>query len=122
MRNARETRGAHHGVAAGFEGGGGARPALAHYGTGLLRQIIAGSAAVALLSYCVWAIALPDVDGIPWRPLTILPFAAGVLRYIALLRSGRGEAPEELLLTDRWLALAGVGWLILFGLGVHAAG
>lgn len=104
------------------EGRGGARPALAHYGAGLLRQIIAGSAAVAVLSYCVWAFALPDADGIPWRPLTIVPFAACVLRYIALLRSGRGEAPEELLLTDRWLALAGVGWLILFALGVHAAG
>ena len=33
-----------------------------------------------------------------------------------------GQVPGlELLLADRWLALAGVAWLVLFALGVHAA-
>jgi decaprenyl-phosphate phosphoribosyltransferase len=73
-----------------------------------------------LFAYGVWAFQLPTVDGIPWRPLTIVPFAACLLRYSALVRSGAGETPEDLLLSDRWLALAGLCWLLMFALGVHA--
>jgi decaprenyl-phosphate phosphoribosyltransferase len=104
------------------QAGLGGRRVLAHYGAARLRLIIAGSAALALFAYGVWAFALPDVDGMPWRPLTIIPFAACLLRYVALIRRGGGEAPEELLLSDRWLAGAGVVWLVVFALGVHAAG
>ena len=97
------------------------RRVLVRYGAGRLRLIVAGAAAVALFAYCVWALALPDADDILWRPLTIVPFAACLLRYVALIRAGGGEAPEELLLGDRWLAGAGVTWLIVFALSVHAA-
>jgi decaprenyl-phosphate phosphoribosyltransferase len=69
----------------------------------------------------VWAFQLPVVDGIPWRPLTIAPFAACLLRYGRLIQSGAGEAPEDLVLGDRWLLVAGAIWLVLFALGVHAA-
>jgi decaprenyl-phosphate phosphoribosyltransferase len=95
---------------------------LASYDVARLRLIVDGSAAVALFAYCVWAFGLTDVDGIPWRPLTIVPFAACLIRYGMLIRSGGGEAPEELLLSDRWLALGGIIWLVVFALGVHAAG
>jgi decaprenyl-phosphate phosphoribosyltransferase len=104
------------------EAGAGGRRALARYSAGRLRLIVAGSAAVALFAYSVWALALPDVEGIPWRPLTIIPFAACIVRYGMLIRSGEGEAPEELVLSDRWLAGAGITWLVLFALSVHAAG
>jgi decaprenyl-phosphate phosphoribosyltransferase len=100
----------------------GGRSVLERYGAARLRLIIAGSAAVTLFAYGAWAFAVPDVDGIPWRPLTIIPFAAGLGRYGMLIRSGGGEAPEELLLRDRWLALCGAVWLVAFALGVHAAG
>lgn len=103
---------------AGIEG----RPVLERYGAARLRLIIAGSAAVALFAYGVWAFNTPDIDGIPWRPLTIIPFAACLLRYGILIRKGGGEAPEELLLGDRWLAFAAVAWLVVFALSVHAAG
>jgi decaprenyl-phosphate phosphoribosyltransferase len=103
------------------DAGIGGRAVLARYGAARLRLIIAGSAALALFAYAVWAFALPDVDGIPWRPLTIVPFTAGLARYGMLVRSGGGEAPEELLLHDRWLALWGAVWLVLFALSVHAA-
>ena len=102
--------------------GGEGRRVLARYGAGRLRLIIAGAAAVALFAYGVWAFAGSDVDGIPWRPLTLIPFAAALLRYCALIGAGGGEAPEDLLLGDRWLALAGGTWLVVFALGVHAAG
>ena len=98
------------------------RPVLERYGAARLRLIIAGSAAVALFAYGVWAFNMPDLDGIPWRPLTIIPFAAGLLRYGMLIRAGGGEAPEELLLGDRWLGLAAVAWLVVFALSVHATG
>jgi decaprenyl-phosphate phosphoribosyltransferase len=97
------------------------RRVLERYSASRLRLLLAASGAGALFAYCVWAFQLPAVDGVPWRPLTIIPFAACLLRYGVLLGSGAGEAPEDLLLSDRWLQLAGVVWLVLFALGVHAA-
>lgn len=97
------------------------RRVLDAYTPRVLELIIAGATAVALLAYCMWAFALPAVGGIPWRPLTILPFAACLLRYNELVHRGAGEAPEDVLLSDRPLQLAGLTWLALFALEVHAA-
>jgi decaprenyl-phosphate phosphoribosyltransferase len=97
------------------------RGVLRFYTSARLRLMLLGSAAVALFAYCVWAFQLSTVDGIPWRPLTIAPFAACLARYAALVQAGHGEAPEELVLRDRWLQLAGLVWLVVFALGVHAA-
>jgi decaprenyl-phosphate phosphoribosyltransferase len=99
----------------------GRRKVLEGYTEARLRVILIVSAVLAVVAYAVWASKLPDVHGIPWRPLTIIPFAAGLLRYGVLISSGQGESPEELLLHDRLLQLAGVAWLVLFALGVHAA-
>src|SRR5205823_3183728 len=101
--------------------GGTGRRVLRLYTEARLRLIVVGSAACALFAYGVWAFELPSVDGIPWRPLTIIPFALCVARYGALLWAGDGEAPEDLVLRDRILQLAGALWLVLFALGVHAA-
>jgi decaprenyl-phosphate phosphoribosyltransferase len=99
----------------------GRRRVLEGYSERGLRLILAAAALSGLFSYCVWAFELPIVEGIPWRPLTILPFALCLLRYGALVRSGDAEAPEELLLSDRRLQLAGLAWLVLFTLTVHAS-
>jgi decaprenyl-phosphate phosphoribosyltransferase len=101
---------------------GSGRRVLGHYSDGLLRLILAGSVALALTAYCGWAFLVPAVHGVPWRPLTLVPVAVALLRYGALVRAGHGEAPEELVFGDRVLALAGLAWLVLFALGVHAAG
>jgi decaprenyl-phosphate phosphoribosyltransferase len=98
------------------------RRVLERYSNRSLRLIVIVSTVGALASYSVWALELPTVHGIPWRLLTVIPFAAGILRYCILLGAGAGEAPEDLLLSDRWLLLSGIGWLVLFALGVHAAG
>jgi decaprenyl-phosphate phosphoribosyltransferase len=97
------------------------RPVLEAYTPGRLRLILIVSAVAALGAYCMWAFELPLVDGIPWRLLTVLPFAACLLRYGALVQVGDSDAPEDLLLSDRWLQVAGLAWLLLFALGVHAA-
>lgn len=99
----------------------GRRLVLAQYTDSRLRVMLASSASVAVFAYCVWALELHANHGIPWRPLTVAPFVACLLRYGALVRAGRGEAPEDLLLRDRWLQLFGLVWLALFGLEVHDA-
>lgn len=101
--------------------GGPKRRVLERYSQGALRYILLGSAAAALTAYCVWAFRVPTVHGFPWRPLTIAPFALCLLRYGVLVSDGAGEAPEELILSDRWLALGFLGWLLLFSLGVAAS-
>jgi decaprenyl-phosphate phosphoribosyltransferase len=98
------------------------RRVLDAYSSSLLQAILLGSAAVALLAYLVWAFQVPAVDGVPWRALTAVPFAACLLRYGALVRAGAGESPEDVLLSDRPLQLAALTWLVLFALEVHAAG
>lgn len=100
----------------------GRRRVLELYTEGRLRLFTSAAAACALFSYCVWAFELPLAGGLPWRPLSILPFAAGIARYQMLVRRGSGEAPEEVLLADWPLAVAGVCWLLVFATGVHVAG
>src|SRR5579859_1213530 len=114
--------------AAALAGGprGGAAPirrrVLEGYTPARLRLILITSALVTLSAYAYWAFELPSVHGVPWRPLTLLPAIGALARYAVLLARGQGEAPEELLLHDRLLQLAGLLWLALFALGVHAAG
>lgn len=114
-RSALPTEGA--GIRTGAPAG---RQVMRGYTPAALRAILAGSGAVALFAYCVWAFALLDVHGIPWRMLTAIPFTLGLLRYWKLVRAGGGEAPEETLLTDRPLAAIALVWLVLFALTVHA--
>lgn len=96
------------------------RAVLHRYSADALQLILLGSAMAALIAYCAWAFALPAVGGVPWRPLTIVPFALALLRYGWHLRRGSGEAPEEVLLNDRLLQLISLVWLILFAFGVNA--
>jgi decaprenyl-phosphate phosphoribosyltransferase len=100
----------------------GGRRVLRRYSLSSLRVLLIGSGAGALFAYSVWAFGLLGVDTVTWRLLTVIPFAACLLRYGALVRAGSGEAPEETLLSDRRLAIGGTAWLLLFALSVHAAG
>jgi decaprenyl-phosphate phosphoribosyltransferase len=101
--------------------GGSGRRVLALYTDRSLRLLLILSATAALFAYSMWAFQLPSIDGIPWRPLTIVPFAICLARYGAVIQAGDGEAPEEVVLKDRRLQLAGLVWLIMFALGVNAA-
>jgi decaprenyl-phosphate phosphoribosyltransferase len=98
-----------------------ARGVLGQYGVDGLRAILAGSALGVTVAYSVWAFEIPLVDGIPWRPASIVPFLAVLARYGRLLSRGDGEAPEDLILGDRRLGLAALTWLLLFAIGVNAA-
>ena len=117
-----ELAGADGPVPTGPRTSGGRRKVLEGYTLFRLRVILLVSAAGALIAYAVWAFELPSVNGVPWRPLTIIPVAVCLARYGTLIRSGRGETPEDLLIGDRILQVAGAAWLVLFALSVHAAG
>jgi decaprenyl-phosphate phosphoribosyltransferase len=95
------------------------RGVLERYTAGQLRAVVAASGAAAMFAYCAWAFLLPTFKGFPWRPISILPFAACLLRYVWLLRAGAGEAPEDLLIGDRLLALAAASWIVVFAVGVQ---
>jgi decaprenyl-phosphate phosphoribosyltransferase len=97
------------------------RRVLEGYSEARLRIIMAVSVIGGVFAYSVWAFQLPVVDGVPWRLLTIAPFAFCLLRYGRLVLAGSGEAPEDVLFRDRMLLVAGLVWLVLFALGVHAA-
>lgn len=100
---------------------GAGRRVLELYPPLLLRAVLGGCVVVAIFAYSVWAFELPSVGGVPWRPLTIVPFALCLVRYLARVRVGAAEAPEDLLLGDRLLGVTAVSWLVLFALGVNAA-
>ncbi|GAC1578550.1 MAG: decaprenyl-phosphate phosphoribosyltransferase [Candidatus Dormibacteria bacterium] len=69
------------GGAAASDGKG--RRVMRHYTEGGLRLLLAGSGGVALFAYAVWAFG--DVDGIPWRLLTVIPFSACLIRQGVLI-------------------------------------
>jgi decaprenyl-phosphate phosphoribosyltransferase len=98
------------------------RPTLDVYSSDFLRYVRSVSSSVAIAAYCLWAFEKADVAGAPlWFQLSIVPFVLSVLRYGLLLESGRGGAPEELVLEDRSLQVLGVLWLACFAAGVYVA-
>jgi len=91
------------------------RRVLEQYTPDFLRLVIGVASAVSLSAYSLWAFT----TGVPlWRELTIIPFTLALLRYGLLVTTGRGGAPETIIFNDRFMQLAGVAWLVSFGLGV----
>jgi len=90
------------------------RPALAHYTLEHLQFVVSMSAAVTVVTYCLWAFEHPRTSDIPWWGLSIVPFVVGIMRYALLVDRGQGGAPEELVLRDPGLRLVGLAWLALF--------
>jgi decaprenyl-phosphate phosphoribosyltransferase len=97
------------------------RRVLERYSLRRLRVLLAVSGVGATVAYWFWAFGVPTVGGIPWRPLTAIPFCLTFLRYAHIIRVGGGEAPEEALGGDRVLLASAAAWLILFALTVHVA-
>ena len=95
------------------------RQVLKEYNADFLRMVIGTACAVALGAYCLWAFGPPTRgEAVTWHELTIVPFAIALLRYGLLVTGGRGGAPEEILLADRFMQLTGVAWLLTFALGL----
>jgi decaprenyl-phosphate phosphoribosyltransferase len=99
------------------------RATLGEYSESYLAYLRAVSSGTVLVGYCLWAFekAHETSASVPWYQLSILPFVLGLLRYALLVDQGKGDAPEDIVLSDRPLLLIGVCWLLVFGLGIHTA-
>lgn len=106
----------------------GTRATLETYTPGFLRMLLSVSLGGALISYCVWAfetsaLASLTEQGIdlPFYELSIVPMIAALFRYLLVLERGEGSAPEEVFASDRVLQLAGVAWVVIYGVAVYTA-
>lgn len=95
------------------------RASLRAYSEGYLRFVMLLAASVATAAYCLWAFQGHGQDGLTWYEITILPFVLWLLRYGLLIDQGAGQAPEELVLGDRFLmAMSGI-WAAVFACAVY---
>lgn len=73
-----------------------------------------------VLTYSLWAVQFPAVPlASDVVQLSILPFIASLLRYGYLASRGAGQAPESLLLRDRFLIVASLTWTSLVTAGIY---
>jgi decaprenyl-phosphate phosphoribosyltransferase len=84
-----------------------------------LVQTIAGAAVI--LVYCQFALARaherPRIGA--YILLSILPFVLAILRYAYQVDQGKGSAPEDLVLGDRGLQLAGLAWIACMAASIY---
>ncbi len=92
------------------------RPVLAHYSGATLSALISASMSAVLMSYALYVIDHRGGASAAFHPLELtLPFVLyGVFRYYWLVETaGEGGSPELLLLSDRGLRAAVVGFALV---------
>ncbi len=97
------------------------RRVLAGYTTAYLRFVVALAAGVTVTAYCLWAFEVGGTQVPPWSLISVFPFVLALMRYGADIFRGEAETPENAVLTDKVLLVAGVVWMITFGLGAVTA-
>ena len=99
------------------------RPILRSYSEEYLRQVLVISCTATLVTYCLWALenASAASHSVPFDALSIVPMGLALLRYLMVVESGGGGAPEEVFLRDRSLQVYGLAWLIVYGVAVYLA-
>ncbi|HEY0517497.1 MAG TPA: decaprenyl-phosphate phosphoribosyltransferase [Solirubrobacteraceae bacterium] len=98
---------------------GSTRALLTQYSENYLRFVIGIAATVTTVAYCLWAFQRSHQARLSWYELTVVPLVLWLLRYGLLLEQGAGDAPEELVLRDRFLLTVTAAWLALFVAGVY---
>lgn len=90
------------------------RAVLAAYSLPWLQQTLTMTLTGTTIAYACWALAFSGGDAsLPLLELSLVPFLAGLLRYSLLVARGAGEAPGELLATDRFLLVSGGAWAVM---------
>ncbi|GBD10383.1 Decaprenyl-phosphate phosphoribosyltransferase [bacterium HR23] len=88
------------------------RPVLGEYTLPLLDQLLAVVAPSTLIAYTLYTFTAPNVPRNHAMMLTIPFVLFGLFRYLYLVHvRNLGEAPEEVLFTDKPLLVAGGLWL-----------
>lgn len=96
-----------------MDGGAEHRRVLQVYSVEFCRFVLTLSGAAVALTYCLWVLEIPQVDGMRWATLSVAPFLVAFLRYGLLVIAGEGGEPEELLSRDPVLLIAGVAWVAM---------
>jgi decaprenyl-phosphate phosphoribosyltransferase len=100
------------------------RAVLTTYTKSFLESSLTMSSAVTVAGYCLWAFSV-DRSGLGlhhdqlWIQLSAVPVVLAVLYVLLQLSSGRGGAPEDLVLKDRTVQALGVLWIVLVSIGVY---
>lgn len=94
------------------------RRSLSEYSEAYLRYVQYSASTVSMAAYSLWAFE-GAAGGSLWSSLSIIPFVLGIFRYALLLDKGRGEAPEDVVLTDPPLLVLGLSWVLLVVTGVY---
>jgi decaprenyl-phosphate phosphoribosyltransferase len=99
------------------------RPALAAYTVPTLRRVLAMAGVATVVTYSLWVFAKAGAAGHepPVYQLSVVPVAFALLRYRVVLEAGGGGAPEEVVLSDRPLAVLGALWIALVVLSATLA-
>jgi decaprenyl-phosphate phosphoribosyltransferase len=96
------------------------RSSLKKYSSSYLRFVWATSAAILIMSYCLWAFDLRAIsDNSVWAVVSMVPFVVAVLRYAVDVDSGNAGEPEEIALNDRVLQVLGATWIITLFLSFY---
>lgn len=102
------------------EAAGAHRAVLNEYTPALLNQFLVATMVATMLSYALYVFT--SVQAAAHRGLLLtIPFAVfGVFRYLLITEvHAQGGSPEDLLLTDRPLQLATVGWIVIVILSLY---
>lgn len=95
------------------------RASLGAYSVGYLRSVLVVSVTVAILTYCLWAFESDVASGSVWFVVSIVPVVGVFLRYLLVLDTGGGAAPEDVFLKDRPIQVLGVVWLLVYLAAVY---
>lgn len=96
------------------------RSSLKKYSASYLRFVWATSAAILIMSYCLWAFEIRQVEhNSVWAVVSMVPFVVAVLRYAVDVDGGNAGEPEEIALRDRVLQVLGATWVVTLFLSFY---
>ena len=102
----------------GADGVGGRRPTLERYSPTTLWTIVTAATVGTALCYLTW-VSTSHLNHATVQVVSFLIVSVVLGRYLMLLRSGEGEAPEDLLYRDRVIQVSAIAWGILFAVAVY---
>jgi len=92
---------------------GNSRPVLDGYSVDLLDQLITIVAGTTIVTYSLYTFSAPSLPENHSMMLTIPFVLYGIFRYLYLIQTGEGGAPEDIALSDRPLQAAILLWILL---------
>ncbi|EOD67161.1 decaprenyl-phosphate phosphoribosyltransferase [Amycolatopsis vancoresmycina] len=96
------------------------RSSLKKYSASYLRFVWATSAAILIMSYCLWAFEIRQTEhNSVWALISMVPFVVAVLRYAVDVDGGIAGEPEEIALKDRILQVLGATWVVTLFLSFY---